>query len=101
MQLSALLIPLLALASLSVLPAEETVETLPALEIRDRYLQPETRISLDSGLSSVLASEDWLRIGASDLAGALRRVPGVTISRYNVVGSYGGSMTPNEDRAAI
>lgn len=91
MQLSALLIPLLALTSLSVLPAEETVETLPALEIRDRYLQPETRISLDSGLSSVLASEDWLRIGASDLAGALRRVPGVTISRYNVVGSYGGS----------
>lgn len=91
MQLSALLIPLLGLATIFHLQGEDSVETLPALEIRDRYLQPETRIALDTGISSILASDDWLRIGASDLAGALRRVPGVTISRYNVVGSYGGS----------
>jgi|GEM_PF-5134714 len=29
-------------------------------------------------------------LGATDLASALRWVPGVTISRYNLVGSYGG-----------
>ena len=29
-------------------------------------------------------------LGAGDLATALRRLPGVTISRYNLVGSYGG-----------
>jgi outer membrane cobalamin receptor len=29
-------------------------------------------------------------LGAGDLASALRRVPGVTISRYDLVGSYGG-----------
>ena len=29
-------------------------------------------------------------LGAGDLAAALRRVPGVTISRYNLVGAYGG-----------
>ena len=29
-------------------------------------------------------------LGAGDLASALRRMPGVTISRYDLVGSYGG-----------
>lgn len=29
-------------------------------------------------------------MGAGDLAAALRRLPGVTISRYNLVGAYGG-----------
>ena len=29
-------------------------------------------------------------LGAGDLANALRRMPGVTISRYDLVGSYGG-----------
>jgi iron complex outermembrane receptor protein len=29
-------------------------------------------------------------LGAGDLTAALRRVPGVTISRYNLVGAYGG-----------
>lgn len=29
-------------------------------------------------------------LGAGDLASALRRMPGVTISRYNLVGGYGG-----------
>jgi len=39
-----------------------------------------------------LISESILQsIQASDLTSAVRRVPGVTISRYNPVGAYGGS----------
>ncbi|HOM98675.1 MAG TPA: TonB-dependent receptor plug domain-containing protein [Acidobacteriota bacterium] len=37
-------------------------------------------------------SQDQIRdLNAYDLATAVRRVPGVTISRYNLVGSYGGA----------
>jgi iron complex outermembrane receptor protein len=49
-------------------------------------------IQLDAFSStSALVTEDQLRDqNAVDLAAALRRTPGVQISRYNPVGAYGG-----------
>ncbi len=40
--------------------------------------------------SAIVTDRQILDLGAQDLPASLRRVPGVTISRYNVVGSYGG-----------
>jgi outer membrane cobalamin receptor len=39
---------------------------------------------------TVVSSDQVDDLNAQDLPSALRRVPGVTISRYNMVGSYGG-----------
>ncbi len=48
---------------------------------------------LDSlgGKVDVVGREQVLSLGAEDLSTALRRIPGVTISRYNLVGAYGGA----------
>ncbi|MDX2110338.1 MAG: TonB-dependent receptor plug domain-containing protein [Verrucomicrobiota bacterium] len=40
---------------------------------------------------SVIRRETLDKLNAGDLSAALRRVPGVTVSRYNPVGAYGGS----------
>lgn len=45
----------------------------------------------DSGKVTRLTQEQISSLNAGDLASALRRVPGVTVSRYGMVGSYGGS----------
>lgn len=45
---------------------------------------------LGDALAEVGAA-DWRDYGAGDLTDALQRVPGVTISRYNPVGSFGGN----------
>ena len=48
-------------------------------------------VSLSNGtLVNTVGKEQLRTLGASDLAGALRRVPGVTVSRFNSVGAYGG-----------
>jgi iron complex outermembrane receptor protein len=61
--------------------AVDVVET-PLFEGQriDRFANPVTRVS----------HEQIDQLNAQDLASALRRVPGVVISRYNPVGSYGG-----------
>ena len=60
-----------------------TVEAPPVVEASHLDL-------LGSVVSSVSARqvED---LNAQDLAGALRRIPGVTVARYNAVGAYGGA----------
>ncbi|MBU1003998.1 MAG: TonB-dependent receptor plug domain-containing protein [Proteobacteria bacterium] len=40
--------------------------------------------------SSVVSEEQMDNLGAMDLSSALRRTPGVTITRYNPVGAFGG-----------
>ena len=48
-------------------------------------------VSLNNGtLVNTVGKEQLRMLGASDLAGALRRVPGVTVSRFNSVGAFGG-----------
>jgi outer membrane receptor protein involved in Fe transport len=74
----------------AVIP-EDPVETLPAMIVRGTALPAETVHDPVTGTTGIMLQEDWTRVGAGDLASALRRVPGVTISRYNRVGSYGGA----------
>ncbi|MBI5380429.1 MAG: TonB-dependent receptor plug domain-containing protein [Opitutae bacterium] len=63
------------------LPAVEVVETpVAGLPATDRYA---------SSLTSVSA-EQLRDLNALDFASALRRTPGLTITRYNQVGSFGG-----------
>ncbi len=49
-----------------------------------------TLIEADGSKVTSVDSEQWKELNAQDLASALRRVPGVTVSRYGIVGSYGG-----------
>lgn len=85
-----LLAALLPLAGSAAQPADTPPVELAPLPVEAAAILPETLHTPASGTMAVLAAEEWQRIGAADLAGALRRVPGVTISRYNVVGSFGG-----------
>ncbi|MBN2144415.1 MAG: TonB-dependent receptor plug domain-containing protein [Candidatus Aureabacteria bacterium] len=45
----------------------------------------------DGSVTSVVGEEQIDKLNAQELTSALRRVPGVTISRYNPLGSYGGA----------
>lgn len=49
-----------------------------------------TRTLNNGSLLNTITEEQITNLGASDLAGALRRVPGVSVSRFNQVGAYGG-----------
>ncbi len=50
----------------------------------------EMRLDGQSTTSSVVGEEQLKDLNAADLASALRRTPGVSIARYNPVGSFGG-----------
>ena len=65
-------------------PLEEVVVTARA--VIDRNVVDE------QGSQITVVSEEQLRdLNALDLSAALRRTPGVTVSRFNTVGSFGGS----------
>lgn len=66
----------------SSLREEVTVTERPIAEGQavDEFANPRVRVS----------AEQVDALGAHDLPGALRRVPGVLVSRYNPIGSYGG-----------
>lgn len=66
------------------------VTELPPVEVVAAPVLQEERI-LDNGAEvSELTRSQLSAINAQDLQSALRQVPGVTISRYSAVGSYGG-----------
>lgn len=69
--------------SLRVYQVEETLVTAsPVIEgnVITRYAE----------VASVVSDRQIQDLHAQDLPAALRRVPGVSISRYNVIGNYGG-----------
>ncbi len=64
--------------------------SLPVVVISAQPLIEELRVD-EFAMSSAVIGEAQLRdLNAVDLAAALRRTPGVQISRYNPVGSFGG-----------
>jgi len=63
---------------------------LEDLTVVDRPVVEDTRFSRYGGQSSVVGLAQIEGLDAHDLSAALRRTPGVTISRYNPVGSFGG-----------
>jgi iron complex outermembrane receptor protein len=79
---------------LLAVPAAVTAEApvaLPALEVVATPIIEANRVDAFGGVSTVVGEEQVRDLNAQDLPSALRRTPGVTISRYNPVGSFGGA----------
>ena len=78
--------------SLSAYPegAGDPVQELPPMEVESRPILFSFETAEFGDVVSNLGRNEWTKSGAADLATALAHVPGVTISRYNPVGSFGG-----------
>jgi len=68
----------------------EKAVLLPEILVTGRPIREETRLDRLGGLVTVVGSRQIRDLNALDLPTALRRLPGVVISRYNLVGGYGG-----------
>ncbi|CAM3705652.1 TonB-dependent receptor domain-containing protein [Paracidovorax anthurii] len=79
----------LLLASLAG-PAAAQTPSLPAVDIAARPVVEESSVDLFSASSETIGLDQLRDQNAVDLASALRRTPGVQISRYNPVGAFGG-----------
>lgn len=64
--------------------------TLPAVVVTARPVIEEIRVDAFSSTSAVVTENQLRDQNAVDVASALRRTPGVQISRYNPVGAFGG-----------
>lgn len=78
----------LALLSLSLLPAQ-TVE-LAKMEVIASPIVDDTRLDDHASRTVIVGAEQLEALNAQDIASALRRTPGVAITRYNAVGAFGG-----------
>ncbi len=75
---------------LSVALAQSEPVVLEQVEVVANPIVEETRVDRLADQTSVIGREQIEALNAQDLTSALRRTPGVTISRYNAVGSFGG-----------
>ena len=101
MKRTALVWIVLALATLPATagsPGEETTETEQAhstfgesITVTATPIEEAARLDELAGKVETVNREQVEELNAHDLATALRRVPGVNITRYNPVGSYGGA----------
>ncbi len=64
---------------------------LPEVEVVSTPIVEDIRITNDAVQITTVSEKQIESLNALDLLSALRRVPGVTISRFNLVGSYGGA----------
>ncbi|SFM93883.1 TonB-dependent receptor [Thermodesulforhabdus norvegica] len=70
---------------------EEQEASLEALVVTGSPIIEGNVLDKYGGQKTVVTENQVFELNAQDLPSALRRVPGVTISRYNVVGSFGGA----------
>jgi outer membrane cobalamin receptor len=87
---SPLFLLLLSAASLGSAMAEEEVVELEETKVVAKPIIEENRLDEYSSMSSVVTEDQLRDQNALDLASALKRTPGVQISRYNPVGAFGG-----------
>ena len=66
------------------------VANLGSVKVTARPVTQEESVSADGCETTVLSRAQLAALNAQDLQTALRQVPGVTISRYAPIGSYGG-----------
>ncbi len=71
--------------------SEEAAERVGEVRVAAPPVVEGTRVDRYGTQVTSVGSEQIEGLNAQDLAGALRRVPGVTISRYNVIGAFGGA----------
>jgi outer membrane cobalamin receptor len=86
-----LLIPLLALNPIAAVLAEEQSKQLDATEVVASPIIEENHLDEFSDVSAVVTEDQIRDQNAVDLASALRRTPGVQITRFNPVGAFGGN----------
>ena len=68
----------------------EAPTELPAVQVLATPIIEGNQVDTFGGVSTVVGQEQVLELNAQDLPAALRRTPGVTISRYNPIGAFGG-----------
>jgi len=68
----------------------ETPVLLEKVVVQATPLVAETNIDSYGGQKTVVGKDQLDALNAQDLASALRRTPGVSITRYNAVGAFGG-----------
>ena len=68
----------------------QTVFDLEPFPVTDGPVISQIEISSRADTITRVGEDQIHKLGAGDLSAALRRVPGVTLSRYNVVGAFGG-----------
>ena len=69
----------------------DSVYLLPPVTVLGRAIIDEQVVRKDGVLVTRIGAQQIHDLNAMDLPSALRRVPGVMISRHNLVGSYGGA----------
>lgn len=69
----------------------DTVFQLPPVVVIGRPILEEQTVRKDGVQVTRIGAQQVRDLNAMDLPSALRRVPGVMISRHNLVGSYGGA----------
>ncbi len=70
--------------------AQSQIASVPAVVITAKPVIEEVKLDAYSSTAAVVTEEQLRDQNAVDLASALRRTPGVQISRYNPVGAFGG-----------
>ncbi len=78
-------------ASAALAAATNEVATLPSVVVTASPVTQTENVSKDGAESVLVAREQLALLNAQDIQTALRQVPGVTISRYSPIGSYGGA----------
>jgi len=71
-------------------PTSDATVELDDIEVVAPPLLERTTVDRFGGVKSTVSSAQIEDLNAQDVGAALRTVPGVTISRYNPVGSFGG-----------
>ena len=77
--------------SIAIVSGAYAENKLPTVEVVSRPIIEEVAIDEFAGVTAVITDEQIRDQNAADIASALRRTPGVQISRYNPIGSFGGN----------
>lgn len=80
-----------ALALVCALPAPGLAQDLAEIVVIANPIIEGNQVDSFGASSTVVTQEQMEDLNAVDLGTALRRTPGVTISRYNPIGSFGGA----------
>ena len=76
--------------SMSVAWADETVFMLDDIVVTGHAIIEGNEVNRLGSQVTLVTEEQIMDLNAQDLTSALRRVPGVIISRHNLIGSFGG-----------
>jgi iron complex outermembrane receptor protein len=78
-------------ADQSVAAPDVSPVPLPRFEVVERPLASLPEADHFAAAATTISADQLLQMNALDFASALRRTPGVTITRFNQVGAFGGS----------